>query len=124
VRQPKWPPALVEAVETVRADNPMWEKRKTAALLNREGQAVSTSIVGASCGGLVPVPILRRRPGADASASICGQRYAKRLAKDARRARPGELVQIDTLFVNLRFRQGDQTLHCLLDKLLLAHPSK
>src|SRR5271165_564962 len=28
VRQPKWPPALVEAVEAIRADNPMCGKRK------------------------------------------------------------------------------------------------
>jgi putative transposase len=30
LRQPKWPPALIEAVEALRADNPMWGKRKIA----------------------------------------------------------------------------------------------
>jgi DNA-binding XRE family transcriptional regulator len=30
VRRPKWPPALIEAI---RADNPLWGKRKIAALL-------------------------------------------------------------------------------------------
>ena len=28
VRQAKWPPALIEAVEAIRSDNPMWGKRK------------------------------------------------------------------------------------------------
>ena len=46
VRQPKWPPALVKAIEAVRADNPMWGKRKIAAVLRREGAAVSVCKVG------------------------------------------------------------------------------
>ena len=33
LRRPKWPPALVEAVEALRADNPMWGKRKIAKLI-------------------------------------------------------------------------------------------
>ena len=32
-RRPKWPPALVEAVEALRADNPMWGKRKIDKLI-------------------------------------------------------------------------------------------
>ncbi len=31
LRQAKWPPALAEAVEALRLDNPMWGKRKIAA---------------------------------------------------------------------------------------------
>ena len=46
VRQPKWPSALIKAVEAIRADNPMWGKRKIVALLKREGRAVSVSKVG------------------------------------------------------------------------------
>jgi len=108
VRQPKWPPALVEAVEAIRADNPMWGKRKIAALLRREGQAVSVSRVGRILkrlmdrGVVVPVPTLRRRPGARRFRFDTGQRYAKRLAKGRKARAPGELVQIDTLFVNVR----------------------
>ena len=95
VRQPKWPPALVEAVEAVRADNPMWGKRKIAALLKREGQAVSVSKVGRilrrlmARGVVVPVPILRRRPGARRFRFDGRQRYAQRLAK-GRKARAPE----------------------------------
>ncbi len=108
VRQPKWPPALVEAVEAVRADNPMWGKRKIAALLKREGEAVGVSKVGRILkrlmdrGVVVPVPILRRRPGARRFRFDAGQRYAQRLAKGRKAKAPGELVQIDTLFVNIR----------------------
>ena len=34
MRQPKWPPALVEPVEAARLDHPMRGKRKIDALLN------------------------------------------------------------------------------------------
>lgn len=108
VRQPNWPPALIEAIEAVRADNPMWGKRKIAALLKREGQAVSASMVGRilrrlmARGVIVPAPILRRRPGARRFRFNTRQRYAQRLVKGRRAQTPGDLVQIDTLFVNLR----------------------
>ncbi len=108
LRRPKWPPALVEAVEAIRGDNPMWGKRKIAALLRREGQTVSVSKVGRILGRLVargaviPVPILRRRPGGRRVRFNERQRYAKRLAKGRKARAPGDLVQIDTLFVNLR----------------------
>jgi putative transposase len=74
---------------------------------------------------LVPVPILRRRPGGRRFRFDMRPALRKAPGKGRKaRAPPGELVQIDSLFVNLRFRQGDQTLHRLLDKLFLAHPSK
>jgi putative transposase len=108
VRQPKWPPALVEAVEALRLDNPMWGKRKIAALLRREGVAASVSTVGrilkrlVERGRVVPVPILRKRPDQRRFRMSHRQRYAQRLAKGRKAQAPGELVQIDTLFVNLR----------------------
>ena len=108
LRQAKWPPALVEAVEALRLDNPMWGKRKIAALLKREGFAASASTVGRvlkqlmARGRVVPVPILRKRPGGRRFRFTPRQRYAQRLAKGRKAKSPGELVQIDTLFVNLR----------------------
>jgi len=107
-RQPKWPPALIEAVEALRADNPMWGKRKIAKLLERDGLAASVSTVGrilsrlVARGAIVPVPILRRRPGGRRIRLTQRQRYAQRLANGRKAKKPGELVQIDTLFVNLR----------------------
>jgi putative transposase len=108
LRQPKWPPSLVVAVEAIRADNPMWGKRKIAALLRREGQVVSVSRVGRILkrlmdrGVVLPSPILRRRPGGRRFRFDARQRYPKRLAKGRKAKAPGELVQIDTLFVNVR----------------------
>ena len=107
-RKPAWPPALVEAVEALRLDNPMWGKRKLAVLLRREGFAVSTSTVGRILAGLVrrgvvtPVPILRRKPGGRRFRLTQAERHARRLPKGLKPSRPGEIVQIDTLFLNIR----------------------
>lgn len=106
-RKPCWTPALAQAVEELRADNPMWGKRKIAALLRGEGVAVSVSTVGRILrklmdrGRVVPVPTLRRNPGARRCRPTALQRYARRLPKGLKPTRPGEIVQIDTLFVNV-----------------------
>ncbi len=74
LRKPAWPPALVQAVEGLRADNPMWGKRKLVWLLRRDGFAVSVSTVGrilkhlVDRGVVTPVPTLRRNQAAAASA--------------------------------------------------------
>lgn len=108
VRRTSWTPALAQAVEALRLDNPMWGKRKLAALLRLEGIAVSTSTVGRILrqlmdrGVVVPVPTLRRNPDARRIRRTALQRYARRLPKGLKPTRPGEIVQIDTLFVNVR----------------------
>jgi hypothetical protein len=77
------------------------------ALLKREGQAASVSKVGRILrrlmerGIVVPAPILRRRPGGRRFRLDARRRYAKRLAKNRKVKAPGELVQIDTFFVNV-----------------------
>lgn len=107
-RTRQWSPKLVIAVEALRNDNPMWGKRKIAVLLRREGFAASTSTVGRILGVLVkrgaviPVPILRRRPAARRIRLTTTERYARRLPKGRKAKLPGELVQIDTLFINIR----------------------
>ena len=92
-------------IERLRADNPMWGKRKLAVLFRRDGFAVSVSMVGRI---LTKLGERRRHARADASSQtrsrrlrIMGQRHAKRLPKGMKPIRPGEIVQIDTLFVNL-----------------------
>lgn len=106
LRQKTWTPALVEAVEHIRADNPMWGKEKIVVLLAREGIEVSASTVGRILqslmerGVVTPVPTLRRRPGGRRFRLTGKQRHARRLPKGMKPTRPGELVQIDTLFVN------------------------
>lgn len=108
LRKPTWTAALAKAVEDLRADNPMWGKRKIAALLGREGVAVSISTVGRILrklmdrGVVIPVPTLRRNPSARRVRLNTTQRYARRLPKGLKPTRPGELVQVDTLFVNIR----------------------
>jgi hypothetical protein len=105
LRRPIWPPALVQAVEELRADNPMWGKRKLAWLLRQEGVVVSVSTIGRILrslmdrGVVTPVPTLRKRPGGRRF-RIIGQRHARRLPKGLKPSRPGEIVQIDTMFVS------------------------
>ena len=53
-------------------------------------------------GAVTPVPILRRHPGQRRVRLTQKQRYARRLPKGRKAKIPGELVQIDTLFVNIR----------------------
>ena len=107
VRRPQWSPALVQAVEELRADNPMWGKRKLVWLIHREGFAVSASTIGRILkslmrrGRVTPVPTLRRKPGGRRFRLIGGKRHAKRLPKGLKPTVPGQLIQIDTVFVNL-----------------------
>ena len=44
-RQPTWTSALMRKIERLRADHPMWGKRKLAVLLRQEGIDVSVSMV-------------------------------------------------------------------------------
>jgi transposase InsO family protein len=106
LRGKSWTPALMEAVEHLRLDNPMWGKRKLAVLLRREGFVVSISTVGrmiahlVARGAIVAVPVLRRKPGQRRWRLL--NRYARRLPRGLKPEKPGALVQIDTLFVNVR----------------------
>src|SRR3954451_2519036 len=108
MRGKTWTPAMVQAIERLRGDNPMWGKRKLAILLRREGVAISVSMVGRILAHLVtrgvvtPVAILRRRPGGRRFRFTAAKRHARRLPKGLKPSRPGECVQIDTLFVNVR----------------------
>jgi putative transposase len=105
-RAKTWTPALVEAVEALRLDHPMWGKAKLGPLLRREGFVVSDSTVGriiahlVSRGVVEPVPTLRRRKGA--GARRWRRKHAQRLPKGTKPTTPGELVQVDTLSVNVR----------------------
>lgn len=107
-RGKQWTSELALAVEELRNDNPMWGKRKIAVLLRREGFACSVSTVGrilaqlVARGAVIAVPILRRRPAANRIRLTATERYARRLPKGRKAKNPGELVQIDTLFVNIR----------------------
>ena len=74
----------------------------------RDGVAVSVSTVGRILahlvmrGAVTPVALLRRRPGGRRFRFMAGERHARRLPRGLKPSRPGECVQIDTLFVNVR----------------------
>ena len=53
-RQPTWPPALIEVVEALRADNPMWGKRKIARSSNATAWPRPSPPSGASSAGSSP----------------------------------------------------------------------
>lgn len=105
VRQKSWTSQLVRAVERLRQDFPMWGRAKIGPLLRAEGFDVSDSTVGRIIAHLVergvvePVPTLRRRP--HARRWTAKRRFAARLPRDLKAHKPGALVQLDTVFVNL-----------------------
>ncbi len=105
MRQKTWSSELVQAVERLRQDFPMWGRAKLGPLVRAEGFAVSDSSVGRIIRSLVdrnvvqPVPTLRRRP--HARRWTAKRRFAARLPRDLRAHKPGGLVQLDTVFVNL-----------------------
>lgn len=100
VRGRRWPAALIAAVETLRADNPVWGKRKLGPLLRAAGHAVSDATVGrilaylVRLGRVVPAPLFLR-PTQKAAQSR--RRWAKRLRGALKAERPGQAVQLDTL---------------------------
>jgi transposase InsO family protein len=103
LRAKTWTPALVGAIERLRLDFPMWGKAKLTVLLRNQGFAVSEATVGRILKALVergvvqPVPRLRRRP----KPWSAKRRYAVRLPRDLKPDKPGGLVQLDTVFINL-----------------------
>lgn len=103
LRAKTWSSALVEAAERLRSDYPMWGRAKLGPLLRAQGFQVSDATVGRIIRSLVdrgvvaPVPSLRRRTHRWSAK----RRFAVRLPRDVVADRPGSLVQLDTVFVNV-----------------------
>lgn len=111
LRKPSTPRQALLAVERLRKQYPMWGKRKIAVLLARAGFVLCVSTVGrilarlVARGAVVAVPILRRKPSTANARRVrftFAQRHAKRLPKGRKAHLPGQLVQIDTLSINIR----------------------
>jgi transposase InsO family protein len=104
VRLKNWPNKLVRAVQALREDYPMWGKAKLGPLLRQADFAVSDATVGRILKSLMergviqPVPRLRKGPKLR---KAYRRRHAVRLPKGLRPDRPGGVVQIDTVFINL-----------------------
>ena len=105
MRKPVRPPGLVEAIERLRLDFPMWGRAKLGPLVRERGFAVSDATVGriiaqlVARGAVQPVPALRRRPYA--RRWTAKRRFAQRLPRDLTANEPGGLVQLDTVHVNV-----------------------
>jgi putative transposase len=104
-RRPVWPSELVQAVERLRLDFPMWGKDKLAPLLAKQGFKTSVSTVGRILAHLVkrgvvdPVPVLRGRKLTYARKPK--RKWAVRLPRDITASKPGGLVQLDTVHLSL-----------------------
>ena len=108
LRRTAWSAELVEAVLAARRDQPMWGKAKIAVVVRRgrpEWPAASESTVGRILshlmrrGAVEPVPALRRKAP---RAARSRREWARRRPAGLRPAKPGEIVQVDTLTVTPR----------------------
>jgi len=105
LRSKTWSTALVQAVERLRGDYPMWGRAKLGPLLRAQGFKVADATVGriiaslVERGVVVPVPTLRRRRHGPKRRAK--RPFAIRLPRDVVADRPGTLVQLDTVLVNV-----------------------
>ncbi len=99
VRQPRWDPGLVQAVQRLREGHPRWGKDKLVCLLRDAGRTVSTSMVGRILAALKARGVLKE----PLSARISAQRrqrqrtWATRKPKEYKPKEPGDLVEVDTM---------------------------
>jgi transposase InsO family protein len=105
LRKPKTDTKLVLAVEKLRKTYPMWGKDTLAPLLWKQGFDCSVSSVGRIIAKLVArgvvdaVPALRK--GTRHAPRKHKRTYAKRKPKDVEAKLPGDIVQVDTVHINL-----------------------
>jgi transposase InsO family protein len=98
VRRPTWTPQHAAAVRQARERYPRWGKDKLAVVLRREGIILSVSMIGRILtdlkrrGVLIEPRPTRLRPHARHA-----RPYARRKPQEHRVARPGDLVQLDTM---------------------------
>ena len=104
LRTPKWSSALACQVQLLRERYPMWGKAKLTVLLRREGLVVSESTVGRILSYLRRRGVIQTAPQLrdKLKRSRAAKRFhAKRLPKGLKPTIPGEIVQIDTLHLQL-----------------------
>lgn len=100
-RRPTWTLPELTAVRRMRLAYPRWGKDKLRVLLRREGLVLSTSMVGRILERLRATGELREPAHRRISARRRAWRrpHAMRKPRDFTAARPGDLVQVDTLDV-------------------------
>jgi putative transposase len=99
--RPTWTTAQVEAVLAVRETYPTWGKAKLAVLLHRQGIDCSVSMVGRILGSLTRRGRLHQPPRHRRPTRRLPRPYAVRKPKDYAVRAPGDLVQVDTLDVQV-----------------------
>lgn len=105
LRTPSWPGDLVRAAERLRKDFPMWGRARLGPLLRDQGFDASDATVGRIIARLVargvaePVPVAVRK--ARTRRWTAARRHAVRLPKGLKPDKPGGLIQIDTVFVQI-----------------------
>ena len=99
VRSAQWPLKLIQEVKELRETYPRWGKDKLVVLVRSKGHAVSTSTVGRILSYLKRHGRLiePRRPKTRPTKHRRARPYAIRKPKEYRIARPGDLIEVDTL---------------------------
>ena len=105
VRQPETPVKVIERIQQLREQYPRWGRDKLAVLLNKEGMEISASTVGRVINRLKARGLLRE-PENVRLAKLARKRrrkprYAVRMPKGYSIEAPGDLVQMDTLKLQL-----------------------
>lgn len=106
VRQPQTPAVVVERILQLRQQYPRWGKEKLTVLLGREGHQLSATSVGRVLTRLKKRGVLVEPPNVRLARAARKRRwkprYAVRKPQGWRIDAPGDLVQLDTLQINLR----------------------
>ncbi len=103
LRQARRPPGLVVAIEKMRRDNPLAGKHVLGKLLRKAGWDVADSMVGRIIGELIAkgrvqsVNDFKRK--CPAQPKVKKRPHAIRKPKDVVFAKPGDVVQIDTMTI-------------------------
>lgn len=100
VRQPQTPAAVVERIWVLREQYPRWGKEKLVVLLRREGIRLSASTVGRVLTRLKRRGLLRE-PRRRQRRAWHPRPHAQRLPRGYRVQVPGDLVQVDTLDIEV-----------------------
>ena len=104
-RKTTWTTQLVQAVEAWRLEEPMWGKAKIVVKLKEQGLAASQATVGrilahlVERGAVLSVPTMRK--AAKTRKWTARRRFAERLPKSAKATKPGQIVQLDTVYLTL-----------------------
>lgn len=104
-RKATWTTGLVQAVEHLRLEEPMWGRAKIVVKLREQGFKASEATIGRIIAHLVkrgvvePVPTIRK--AAKTRKWSAKRRFAERLPKHLKAEQPGQIVQLDTVYVTL-----------------------